>query len=120
MILYVEIKPCYFSTMKMNEEGFFDPLIDCYGVKQFKNRVHNSFQGTLWLTPDYKYAYGHYNGKPEYFRVHNISSKPIIRNKNKVQKWNKLTYEINKLREERRKLVRKEEKYDRRKNFGSY
>lgn len=106
MNLYVEIKPCYFSTMEMNKEGFFEPLIDCSGVKQFKNGVHNSFQGTLWLTSDYKYAYGRYNGRAEYFRVHNISSKPIKHNKNRFQRWIELTYEINILKEKRNKLKR--------------
>ena len=107
MNLYVEIKPCYFSTMKMNSEGFWYPLIDYYGIKHFKNGICNSFEGTLWLTPDYKYAYGRYNGRPEYFRVHNISSKPIKKNKNRVKEWYKITNEINKLKEERKRLSEK-------------
>lgn len=107
MDLYIEIKPCHLSTMIMNSEGFWDALIDCYGIKHFKNGICNLFEGTLWLTPDYKYAYGHCNGRQEYFRVHNISSKPIKKKQNKVKEWYKITNEINKLKEKRKRLSEK-------------
>lgn len=104
MEVYVEFKPCY-KTKYLTKYGFDKiPIIDdSYG--RFKNGECNIGYYILYITNDLKYVYCFHDGMPSYYRVTNVSTKPISKKVNKVEEWYKITKEINELKEKRKKLM---------------
>lgn len=104
MEVYAEFKPCYL-TRYLTECGFGkSPIIYC-SEAHFVDGKSNMINGTLFITKDLKYVYCFYNGITSYYRVTNISSKPIPYKVNKIEEWYSITKEINKLKEQRRRLI---------------
>ena len=105
MGVYAEFKPCYL-TKYLTKSGLDKiPLIYC-SVAHFVDGKSNLWTGgTLFITKDLKYVYCFYCGEPSYYRVTNVSSKPIPSKVDKVKEWHKITKEINKLKEKRKKLL---------------
>jgi hypothetical protein len=105
MKVYVEFKPCYF-TKYLTESGIDKMPIVPYSSACFVDGENNNLMnGTLYLTKDLKYVVCFYNRVPSYYRVTSVSSKPISYEVDKVKEWYKITKEINKLKEQRKKLM---------------
>ena len=90
MEVYVEFKPCYKTLYKYNVALCIDgePILPDFC--DFKTHFIDGKCDDIHLnvTDDYKFVYGFYNGKPTFFRITNISSKPIQNKKyNKVEEW---------------------------------
>ncbi len=105
MKIYAEFKPCYF-TKYLTKYGFDKTPIIYESKACFINgecKLH--YGGSLFITKDLKYVYCIYDGESSYYRVTNVSSKPIPNKVNKVEKWYEITKEISKLREQRMKLM---------------
>ena len=102
---YVEFKPCY-KTLYTTVSGIDKTIIlpnDCNFKAHFVNKKCDSI---YWnITNDLRFIYGYYQGRRTYFKVTNISSKPILNKCNKVEKWHKITQEINKLKKQRKNLL---------------
>lgn len=105
MKVYAEFKPCYL-TRYWTKYGFDkEPIIyESYG-EFVDGKCEMVGGGTLFITKDLKYVYCFCCGEPSYYRITNVSSKPIPYNTDKVKKWYKITEEINKLKEQRKKLM---------------
>ena len=104
MEVYAEFKPCYL-TIYLTEYGFGKfPIIYC-SKAHFVDGKSDMINGTLFITKDLKYVYCFYNGNPSYYRITNVSSKPIPYKVNKVEEWYRITKEINELKEQRKKLI---------------
>lgn len=114
MEVYVEYEMCYLT--KLNENGMIDdngnalvklmlfPLKrNKLYYKDGKFAIYNFFH----FTDDYRFIYINGNdGKPyTWFRVKNISSKPIIEKQNKIVEYKELTSKINDLIKERKELL---------------
>ena len=104
MKLYVEFKPCY-HTKYLSKFGFDKTPIVNYLKTCFVDGESNTIKGTLYLTEDLLYVYCFCSGEPSYYRVTNISSKPIVHTINKVEEWYKITKQINELKKQRKKLI---------------
>lgn len=104
MEVYAEFKPCY-KTRYLTEYGFDkSPII--YETKAcFVNGECKLFNGSLYITNDLRYVYCFYNNVPSYYRVTNVSSKPILYKFNKIKEWYRITKEINELKEQRKRLI---------------
>ena len=102
MEIYAEFKPCY-KTKYLTKYGFDkEPIIyesKAYFVGGECKLWHG---GSLFISKDLKYVYCFYRGEPSYYRVTNVSTKPIPDRVNKVEKWHKITTEINELKEKRK------------------
>ena len=102
MEIYAEFKPCY-KTKYLTKYGFDkEPIIyesKAYFVDGECKLWHD---GSLFISKDLKYVYCFYRGEPSYYRVTNVSTKPIPDRVNKVEKWHKITTEINELKEKRK------------------
>lgn len=105
MEVYAEFKPCYL-TKYLTKYGFDKtPLIYCSEAR-FVDGKSNLWSGdTLFITKDLKYVYCFYDGEPSYYRVTNVSSKPIPSKVDNVKEWHEITKKINKLKEQRKKLM---------------
>ena len=105
MEIYAEFKPCYL-TRYLTKSGFDkEPIIyESYG-KFVDGECKMWDSGSLFITKDLKYVYCFYYGEPSYYRVTNISSKPIRHKIDNVKKWHEITKEINTLKEKRKKLM---------------
>lgn len=104
MEVYVEFKPCY-KTKYLTNFGFDKIPIINYSKARFIDGKSNMIDGTLYITKDLKYVYCYYMGEPSYYRVTNVSSKPILHKINKVKEWHRITKEINELKGQRKKLI---------------
>ena len=104
MEIYVEFKPCY-KTKYLTTTGFDKIPLISYSQARFIDGKCDMLNGTLYLTKDLKYVYCYYNREISYYRVTNVSSKPIPYEVNKVKKWHEITKEINKLKKQRKKLM---------------
>lgn len=104
MEIYAEFKSCY-KTKYLTKSGLDKIPIINYSKARFIDGKSNMIDGTLFITKDLKYVYCYYYGEPSYYRVTNVSSKPIPNKVNKVEKWYEITKEINNLREQRMKLM---------------
>lgn len=105
MEVYAEFKPCY-KTKYLTKWGFDKtPIINESKARFVDGEYKLPYGGSLFITKDLKYVYCFYYGEPSYYRVTNVSSKPISYEADRVKKWHKITEEINKLKEQRKKLI---------------
>ena len=105
MTVYAEFKPCHL-TKYLTKYGFDkEPIIyETHG--KFVDGKYETWGGaTLFITKNLKYVYCFYYGESSYYRVTNVSSKPISHKIDKVKKWHEITKEINKLKEHRKRLM---------------
>ena len=107
MKVYAEFKPCrgtrYLTGWIFDKEPIIYESKACFVDGEYKR----PYGGSLFITDDLRYVYCLYYGEPSYYRVTNISTKPISKRVNKVEEWHRITQEINELKEERRRLVLK-------------
>ena len=108
MEIYAEFKPCYL-TKYLTKYGFDKEPIIYESKAHFVDGECKLWYGSLFISNDLKYVYCYYRGEPSYYRVTNVSSKPILYEVDKVKKWYEITKEINKLKEQRKKLMYKNE-----------
>lgn len=105
MEIYAEFKPCY-KTKYLTKWGFDkEPIIHESKARFVDGKCRLLDDSYLFITKDLKYVYCLYYGEPSYYRVTNVSSKPIPYEVDKVRKWYEITKEINKLKERRKKLM---------------
>lgn len=105
MEVYAEFKPCYL-TKYLTKSGFDkEPIIYESKAHFVDGECKLWYGGSLFISKDLKYVYCFYRGEPSYYRVINVSAKPISDIVNKVEEWHKITKEINKLKEKRNKLM---------------
>lgn len=105
MEIYAEFKPCY-KTKYLTKYGFDkEPIINESKARFVDGECKLWYGGSLFITKDLRYVYCFYYGEPSYYRVTNVSSKPISHEINKVEKWHEITKEINTLKDKRKKLM---------------
>lgn len=96
--IYVEFKPCYRTRYKIDKDGdkkYILPFNTTWKT-HFTNGGNNS--DNFHITKDLKYVYVMYTGIPIFYRITNISSKPILNNGNKINRWKEITKKIEKLK----------------------
>lgn len=101
---YVEYKPCYETIRDRNgnpEYGYaiISPII------RFVDGKSNCY---MYITKDFKFVYGFYHGQMTMFRVTNISSKPIEWKYDRLAHYKSIQKQIDKLKQEQRRIVRGE------------
>lgn len=105
MKVYAEFKPCYLTKYRTKYGFDTEPIIYESKAHFVDGKCKLWHGGSLFISKDLKYVYCFYRGEPSYYRVTNVSTKPISDRVNKVEEWHKITKEINKLKEKRKKLM---------------
>lgn len=73
-------------------------------ILRFENKESYSSDGIWKLNHNMRFVYGYYKGILTSYRVHNVSSKPIVHKERKVLIHKRIKAEIIKLEEKKRKL----------------
>lgn len=105
MKVYAEFKPCYKTTYRFGEGGRGTILRDMMNISDACFIDGTAYGGTLFITADLRYVYFLYNSEYSFYRVTNVSSKPIDWKRDRVKEWHRITAKINELKNQRCKLV---------------
>lgn len=108
MEVYAEFKQC---DRTLHYYGYEFDFFSCIDFPE-RGRAHfvdgKCATGTFFITPDLKFVYCFCYGIPFFYRVTNVSAKPIRRKTNKMKQLCIVTEKIAALKAYRKKLMQEE------------